>query len=128
MNKHSILIVDDEPGLLESLSILLEEDFNILTASNGKEGLSVFKANPSISLILLDLDMPAMNGVEALERIRDVDSKVKVLIMTGKSCHDYAYSCANLNVQGYMKKPVDPEELINSIKKELSINDYKVLR
>ena len=128
MNKHSILIVDDEPGLLESLSILLEKDFNILTASNGKEGLSIFKNNPSISLILLDLDMPVMNGVETLERIRAVNSKVKVLIMTGRSCHEYASRCADLNVHGYMKKPVEPGNLINRLKELLSIEDYQILR
>ena len=80
MNKHSILIVDDEPKFLEGLSLVLEKDFNILTASNGKEGLSVFKNNPSISLILLDLDMPVMNGLEMLIRIRE---KSKTLPITG---------------------------------------------
>lgn len=127
MNKHTVLVVDDEPKILESLSIILEEDFNILIASNGKEGLTVFNANPNISMILLDIDMPIMNGVEALESIRDVNSKVIVLIMTGKSCHEYASSCADLHIHGYMKKPVEPEKLINRIKELLSIDDYQVL-
>ena len=127
MNKPLILIVDDEPGMLDSLSILLGKDFNILTASNGEEGLSVFKDNPSISMILLDMDMPVMNGLEMLIKIRET-SDIKVVIMTGRSTHEWAMKCADLNVQGYMNKPVDPEKLINRLKELLSIDDYQVLR
>ena len=128
MDKPSVLIVDDEPRLLESSSLLLKDDFNVITATNGRDGLSSFKNNPSISAILLDLDMPVMNGVEALERIREISSEVKVIIMTGRSCHEYARRCADLNVQGYMEKPVEPGVLINRIKELLCIDDYPVLR
>ena len=127
MGKHSILIVDDEPGMLDSLSILLEEDFNILTASNGKGGLSVFEDNPSISMILLDMDMPVMNGLEMLIRIRET-SDIKVVIMTGRSTHEWAMKCADLNVQGYIEKPLKIEAMIKKIKKLLGVNDYKILR
>ncbi len=72
MSKPSILIVDDEPNFLKSLCALFEKDFSILTASNGREGLDIFSANPPISMILLDMDMPVMNGPEMLTRIREI--------------------------------------------------------
>lgn len=79
-------------------------------------------------MILLDLDMPVMNGVEALEKIRGINNDVKVIIMTGKSSHKWARQCANLNVQGYIEKPFDIEELIEQMKKLLGKENYKLLR
>ena len=127
MNNHkdkpSILIIDDEPLLLLSFSSLLKSDFNVLTAPNGKEGLLKFKSNPSLSLILLDLNMPVMNGVETLKAIRASDDKVKVLIMTGRSSHEWAEQCADLAVQGYLKKPLEPKEMLARMKKLIGCHE-----
>lgn len=128
MDKPLVLIVDDEPRLLDSLFLLLKGEFDVITATNGREGLSSFRERPSISMILLDLDMPVMNGVEALEEIRGISNDVKVIIMTGRSSHHWARQCANLNVQGYIDKPFDIEELINKIKKLLGKEDFKLLK
>lgn len=128
MDRPTVLIVDDKPKLLDSLSMILETDFNVLTALNGMDGISSFQNNPAISIILLDIDMPVMNGIEALERIREISSDVKVVIMTGKSCHDYAKKCANLNVQRYMEKPFKAEKLIELMKKVIGIKDHKILK
>ena len=86
MGKHLILIVDDEPRLLKSLFLLLRNNFDIVTATNGKEGYKLFKIHPYLSMILLDLDMPVMNGVEMLERVRDENNNMKVIVMTGRIC------------------------------------------
>lgn len=128
MVKPTILIVDDEPNLLKSLALILEDDYDILEAQNGKEAIQLFKSNPSISLILLDLYMPVMNGAKALEIIREASKDVKVIIMTGQSSHDYAKKCAALNVQGYIEKPVGIPELLMQIKKELGMDDFKALK
>lgn len=124
--KPTILIVDDEKRLLASLSLLLEKNFNILTASNGKKGLSLFNEN-HISLILLDIDLPAMNGLDLLQRVRASDKYVKVIMMTGKSTHDWAKQCADLSVQGYLDKPFDVSRLMAKIKETLGIVNYAVL-
>jgi YesN/AraC family two-component response regulator len=126
--KPAILIVDDEPRLLKNLSLLFKKDFHILVASDGREACMLFRSNPSLSLILLDIDMPVMNGTEALEIIRDISNDVKVIIMTGRSSHDYAKKCASLNVQGYVEKPFDVEQLRSQIKKQLGVIDFKVLK
>jgi len=128
VEKPTILIADDEPRLLESLSLLLKKDFQILTALNGRDACITFKSNPSLSLILLDIDMPVMKGTEALEKIRDLSNDVKVIIMTGRSSHDYAKKCANLNVQGYVEKPFEVDQLTLQIKKHLAMEEFKVLK
>lgn len=128
MNKPTVLIVDDEPKLLDGLLLLLKNKFHILTAENGAKGLSSFKANPAISIILLDLDMPVMNGVAALEKIREISNEVKVIIMTGKSTHDWAKKCASLNVQGYAEKPFDIKKLIDDMKMLMRIDNFEVLK
>ena len=128
MLKPTILIVDDDPHCLKSLTPALEGDYYILAAQNGKEACLLFKSNPSLSLILLDLDMPVMNGTEALAIIRGINKDVKVIIMTGKSSHDYAKKCASLNVQGYLEKPFDIEKLLSQIKEELGTDEFKVLK
>ena len=122
MDKPTVLIIDDEQLFLSSYSFLLEKDFNVLTAPNGREGLLKFKSNPLLSLILLDLNMPVMNGIETLKAIRASDDKIKVVIMTGVNIHEWAEQCADLAIQGYIKKPLDPDELLARIKK-LTIKD-----
>ena len=126
MDKPSVLIIDDEPRLLSSLSLILEGDFNVLTALNGRDGLEVYTSNP-VSAILLDLDMPVMNGLETLEKIRESNDDVNVIIMTGKSSHEWAIQCANLNIQGYIQKPCDPAEIVDRMKKLVGIEDFRVL-
>lgn len=128
MPKPTILIADDEPRLLETLSLLYKEDFRILKASNGREAYRIFKSTPSLSLILLDLDMPVMSGTEALEKIRRISHDVKIVIMTGRSSHDYAKKCASMNVQGYVEKPFDSASLRSQIKKHLGMEESKVLK
>lgn len=127
MEKPTILIADDESRLRISLSLLLEKDFNILTAANGKEVLSHLN-NSSISLILLDIVMPVMNGLESLQIIRSADKFIKIIIMTGKSTHEWAKKCADLNVQGYVEKPFHTNDLLAKIKEVLHINAYPLLQ
>lgn len=117
MNTHSILIIDDEENLLKSLATLLETDFRIYTASSGREGL-ILLGTHYISMVLLDLKMPEMNGVEVLEEIRKEGPNTKVVIMTGGKDYEWTRRCADLAVSGFIEKPVHPDELllrINSI-------------
>lgn len=127
MKPHSLLIVDDEQEVLNSLSIALEDEYNVLTASSGMEGLSVLAAN-AVSLILLDLQMPEMTGLEFLERIRDMEDNTPVLIMTGNSTHEWAKRCADLGVQGYLEKPVDIGVLLERVRKHLAEKELALLK
>lgn len=127
MAKSTILIVDDEDQFRESLSEALEEEFHVLAASNVRKGLSIIDEN-TLSLILLDLRMPGLTGVDLLERLSSRNNNTPVFILTGNSCQDWAEKCADFNVQGYIRKPVNVVSLICRIKKVLGIEDFEVLR
>lgn len=116
MKDTTLLIVDDEPAFVESLCIALGGEFNIRTALNGIEAVRIMDS-VDVSLVLLDMQMPVMGGVEFLQRIRSANNMTPVLVLTGNSSHDRAKECANLNVQGYMEKPVDIDRLVDRIKK-----------
>lgn len=113
--KPTILIADDEPAFLESLSLILEREFNVLTAPDGLIGLSIINTHP-LSLAILDLDMPGMDGMELLRLIRQENSALPVLIMTGRVDETCRTNCSDLNVQGYLEKPVDIPVLIEKIR------------
>lgn len=87
MKRGSILIVEDEPAILDITSIILKRaEYPIHTATDGEEGFSVFKRErEGISLILTDYQMPKMNGLRLAELARDLNPRLKVVIMSGYS-------------------------------------------
>lgn len=110
LTRPSILIVDDEKRLLKSLSRLLEDSFQVHTASDGAEGLSILEKE-AISLALLDINMPGMTGVDMLQQIRREMNDLKVIMMTGRRDYESVVKCADLNVQGFIEKPFDVDTL-----------------
>ena len=127
MDKHSILIIDDEPGMLDSLSIILGHEYSVLVAERGADGLHILRNN-TISLVLLDLNMPGMSGTEVLEKIRETDSYLKVMIMTGHRDWEWMIKCADLGVQGYIEKPFPPDKLMERLRILLGNFDCMVLQ
>lgn len=120
--KKSLLLIDDETWFLESLKEILGDEYDVLTASSGKEGIQKYLDN-RVELILLDLAMPEMDGIEVLQRIREVNPWIPVIIMTGHSTIERAETAASLGVQGYIKKPFDSEVLREKIKEILTLRD-----
>ena len=127
MDRHTILIIDDEPGMLDSLSIILGHEYSVLVAESGEDGLNIIKNN-TISLVLLDLNMPGMSGAEVLEKIRETDSHLKVLIMTGHRDWEWMTKCADLGIQGYIEKPFAPDKLLERLRALLGDLDCMLLQ
>lgn len=137
MRKKKVLLVDDEPSLLKSGAKLLGDHFRVITAPDAMEALERLDSE-HIDCIVLDIVMPSMNGLEFLKEIRKSGHKVPVIIVTGKSCLQYAEQCADLNVSGYINKPYDVDNLVKRIKnvfepaftpsEDLDDNDYTWLR
>ncbi len=119
MDKPAVLIIDDEPAYLESISLSLEGYFLVRTAKSGLDALKIMNDANRLSLILLDLDMPEMTGVELLETVRSKNINIPILIVTGKGRHEWARRCAELGVQGYLDKLIDIEELIGKMEQLL---------
>lgn len=126
MSKPLILIIEDEPSILGLLASFLGEHYGVITARNGMEGCSLFDTN-HVSLVLLDIKMAGIGGVEVLRRIRSKSSTVPVIVMTGYSTHDTAVICADLGVQGYIVKPPKLEDLKRRIDTILGVEQKDLM-
>ena len=112
---RKILTIDDEPGLLELMKNLLgPEGYTVLCAANGAEGVRLNNLEDP-ELIILDLRMPEMGGIETLRRIREHDSSVMVVILTGYGEPDSIRDAADLNVGEYLSKPFENKQLIHVV-------------
>jgi CheY-like chemotaxis protein/anti-sigma regulatory factor (Ser/Thr protein kinase) len=116
-----VLVVDDEPLLLEAVRRVLEEDHDVLTASNGHEALEML-ANDVFDLVLCDLMMPGMTGQELFARIEAGDRGIarRVVFLTGGAVTPGAHKALEEAVNGYIQKPFDPEELRSFVKKQVN--------
>ncbi|SEM46515.1 two-component system, response regulator YesN [Paenibacillus sp. cl141a] len=109
-----VLIVDDEPKLREGLKSIVpwtELGYRVVdTAANGNEALEKHgKYDPD--LMLIDIRMPGMDGLQLIEAIRNLDSEIHLLILSGYADFDYAKRAISHRVDGYLLKPVDEDEL-----------------
>ncbi len=117
-NEYKILLVDDEPDILEFLSYnLKKEGYNVFIATNGKEAVAIAKKeNPH--LIILDVMMPDMDGIETCREIRDIPGLKDVMIafLTARS-EDYSQIAGfDVGADDYINKPIKPRVLISRIK------------
>lgn len=116
----SILIVDDEPSILQSLGgILSDEGFDVITASNGYEGLKLVEKE-SPDLVLLDIWMPGIDGIETLKEIRKSDPMVQVIIITGHGNIEMAVKATKLGAFDLIEKPLSIDKVIVCINNALN--------
>ncbi len=118
---ESILIVDDEKNYLRVLSAVLEEEgYEILTALGGQEALEIQKTS-DLDLILTDMKMPGMDGIELLERIKARDQDLPVIMMTAHGTVDKAVEAMQKGAYSYILKPFDNERLTIYVKKAVAM-------
>lgn len=111
MNKQPILVVDDEKNIRLTLSQTLESlDLPVRTAVNGEEALKKMKEE-AFGLLLLDLKMPGMDGMEVLRRIRRTWPKVRVIIITAHGTIESAVEAMKLGAVDFVQKPFTPGEI-----------------
>lgn len=115
--KIRILLIDDHPLFRSGLKFLLnnQEDIEIIgEASNGLEGIKLAKSfNPDI--VLLDLDMPRMNGKETLQQLLMINPDLNVLILTVSEDSDDLIQCMTAGAKGYLLKNINTDFLLDSI-------------
>ena len=105
-----VLVVDDDQAILEFMETFLTKDgFEVTTLANAKDAPDEVK-DGGYHLVVLDLMMPGLGGVEVLEQIRRVDSDVAVVIFTGYPSLDTAVQSMKLDAVDYLKKPFNPDE------------------
>jgi CheY-like chemotaxis protein len=114
----TILLVDDEDVIIESCEQMIRAlGYNVLTAKNGKEALEIFKENQDrIDMVILDMIMPDMNGGDTYDRLKKIDSDVKVLLSSGYSLDSKATEILNRGCCGFIQKPFYLNEMAQRIK------------
>jgi len=127
MNKVNILIVDDEVNVLRSLKrTLIDEDFEIILSTSGPEGLKEMEENGNIALILSDMRMPGMTGVEFLEKAKEIMPDTLRIILTGYADIEAAIEAINRSgLYRYITKPWKDEELLQTVKE--AVSKYKLI-
>jgi DNA-binding response OmpR family regulator len=113
--KCSLLIVDDEPKMVKYLSRrLINRGYEVRTASSGQEALAAIANNP-FTVILLDIMMPEMNGIETLKKIMETTPTAAVILLTGHLSEQIAAEGKKLGAFDLVMKPFDFKELIGKI-------------
>jgi len=116
LRQIKILFVEDEVDLITIISDTLSKlGANFVTAMNGKEGLEVLKNNNDIQLIVTDINMPVMNGIEMIQKIREDENDIACVIMSAHTEPEYLKSADALNVKDYILKPFDFIKFINLV-------------
>ena len=114
-----LLVVDDDPDTILALKIgLLDYGFFVDAFTNPQEALQSFKANAeSYCLVLLDIKMPALSGIQLARKLKEVNPNVKVLLLTALEIRDNEVSdvSSSTNVDGFIQKPVGNKELTDKI-------------
>ena len=115
--KKYILIVDDEAIIRDLVSdVLKENDYDILTAANGEEGLEIYKKNQQIiDLIILDIIMPGISGGELFKLIREINPDMKIIITSGYSKQKVTKTIMASGANGFLPKPFNINKLLELV-------------
>ncbi len=128
--KHKILIVDDEKIVRESLFHWFEEEgYEVETAEDGLKALKIFEKD-KYDLVLLDMKMPGMNGLELLVKIKEIDPVCIVILITAFASVPTAIQALKEGAYDYVTKPIDPDELNHLVKNAIeqkSLKDENVI-
>lgn len=117
MSKKRILICDDEEGIRESMKLILEDKYELSFVADGYQCLSTLKQNPDIDLILLDIKMPQINGLEVLKHIKKIKPEAKVIIVSGYNSVETAAEATRLGADNYLIKPFEKKNILEIIAK-----------
>jgi len=117
LNPLKILLVDDEDGIRKVLKITLESaGYTILTAPDGETGLDIF-VREAPDLVITDIKMPGIDGIELLKRIKHLNTETEVIMITGHGDMDLAVKSLQYEAADFITKPIDSTDLESAIKK-----------
>lgn len=134
-NQATILIVDDEIAILKSLEVILKDRYRVCTAERGDEALEFIKQIP-VDLILADIHMPDMTGIEVLRQSKELDPSREVVMVTAYSHIETAKAALRLGAMEYVHKPFEANQILSLVENGLEkrrkaqevINQLEILR
>ena len=116
-NGNHILVVDDEPFVLESLSLLLSMNkYTVITCENAADALIRLRTM-KVDVVVTDIKMPQVSGLELLEKIRSFNTEIPVILMTAFAELEMAIEAIKNDVFDFIIKPYKPENLLHSVQK-----------
>lgn len=116
--KRQILICDDQSNIRESYKLILEEEYDLVFATNGEDVLAYLKEN-SPDLLIMDIKMPRMDGLATLKELKKIRPDLPVLIVTGYHAIDTATASLKAGAFAYIVKPFEPEQITSAVQKAL---------
>ncbi|HNS48630.1 MAG TPA: sigma-54 dependent transcriptional regulator [bacterium] len=118
-----ILIVDDEKSVCETLRILLKDHYQIITANNGQRAMELLEEEPD--LMILDVIMPDMDGLEVLKKVRSVNQELPIIMLSAVDRIKTVVEAIKLGAIEYITKPFDNEELKHTIERMLDVQKLR---
>jgi two-component system nitrogen regulation response regulator NtrX len=125
MAKNRILVIDDEESIRKLLKSRFErEGYEVLTATQGEEGVQTLRQSSGVGVVVTDLRMPGVDGFEFLERARMYDAKVRTIVITGHGEKEAAVRALRDGAADYFEKPFEMEDLVQSVKR--AFGEYRM--
>jgi DNA-binding NtrC family response regulator len=112
----NVLLVDDEDAFVETMTKrLVKRELLVLTAFSGKEGLAQLEKHPGIEVVILDVKMPGMDGIETLKEMKRSYPLVEVIMLTGHATVESAIEGMKMGAFDYLMKPCDMDTLMSKV-------------
>ncbi len=123
-----ILIIDDDEMFLKAVSDILQgEGYEITSTADGPHGIELYR-NQRPDLVLLDIGLPTMNGIEVLRRIKHVDPNARVIVITGYASEEWAKRALQNGAAAFFEKTLDVNRFSETVKSLLSSNGHSMKR
>lgn len=112
----TVLLVDDEQAFVETMAKRLKKrELNVITAFSGQEGLDALAENDSVDVVVLDVKMPGMDGIETLSKMKEEYPMVRVIMLTGHATVESAIEGMKRGAFDYLMKPCEMDVLLEKI-------------
>ncbi len=116
MTAPFIMLVDDEIPFVETTAKrLAKRNFEVITAFSAEKALEKLKTNQNLDVIVLDIKMPGMDGIEALKKFKTISPLIEIIMLTGNATIELAIDAMKLGAYDFLMKPLDIEELISKV-------------
>ena len=115
--KQKILVLDDELGVRESLNLILEEKYDVTLVEEPERCLRELAKDPAISVVILDIKMPRINGLEILKQIKKLNPEIKVIMITGYKIVQIAQEALKFGACEYIIKPFSSKDVLDAVEK-----------
>ena len=119
--RKRILVVDDDNMNLMRTKMILGEEYIVILAESGMDALEKLKnESEKVDMVLLDIDMPGMNGIETFEHMKEFAADIPVIFLTASGLEEDVVSAIRLGAVNYLKKPFRPRELMKRVAQEFA--------